>query len=76
AYFQVTKNRAKPLIVHTEAMRVRELGTTINFKCNKECTSAEATLIEGEIELKGNNEEGMVILSRGQKAELIRATKR
>lgn len=57
-------------------MRVRVLGTTFNFKCNKACTSAEATLIEGEIEVKGNNDEGMVILSPGQKAELNRATKR
>ena len=76
AYFEVTKNRAKPFIVQSEAMRVRVLGTTFNFKCNKACTSAEATLIEGEIEVKGNNDEGMVILSPGQKAELNRATKR
>ena len=53
AYFEVTKNRAKPFIVQSEAMRVRVLGTTFNFKCNKACTSAEATLIEGEIEVKG-----------------------
>ena len=76
AYFEVTKNRAKPFIVQSEAMRVRVLGTTFNFKCNKACTSAEATLIEGEIEVKGNNDEVMVILSPGQKAELNRATKR
>lgn len=76
AYFEVKPNRAKPFIVESEAMRVRVLGTTFNFKCDKACKSAEATLIEGEIEVRGNNDEGMVILSPGQKAELNRASKR
>lgn len=76
AYFEVTKNHSKPFIVQSEAMRVRVLGTTFNFKCDKSHQSAEATLIEGEIEVKGNNEEGMIILSPGQKAELSRTSKR
>ena len=76
AYFEVTKNRHKPFTVQSDAMRVRVLGTTFNFKSDKSCRVAEATLIEGEIEVKGNNDEGMVILSPGQKAELNRTTKR
>lgn len=76
AYFEVTKNRVKPFIVESEAMRIRVLGTTFNFKCGKTSKSAEATLIEGEIEVKGNNEEGMIVLSPGQKAELNLASKR
>lgn len=76
AYFEVTKNHAKPFIVQSEAMRVKVLGTTFNFKCNKSGKSAEATLIEGEIEIKGNHEEGMIVLSPGQKAELSRTNKR
>lgn len=51
-------------------MRVRVLGTIFNFKCNKSCRIAEATLIEGEIEVKGNREEGQIILTPGQRAEL------
>lgn len=57
-------------------MRVKVLGTTFNFKCDKSHKLAEATLIEGEIEVKGNNEEGMIILSPGQKAELNKTTRR
>ena len=53
AYFEVTKNRHKPFIVQSDAMRVRVLGTTFNFKSDKHCRIAEATLIEGEIEVKG-----------------------
>lgn len=70
AYFEVTPNRHKPFIVQSDAMRVRVLGTTFNFKCDKRCRVAEATLIEGEIEVKGNKEEGQIILAPGQRAEL------
>lgn len=67
AYFEVTKNRQCPFIVKSEAMRIKVLGTTFNFKCDKSHKLAEATLIEGEIEVKGNNEEGMIILSPDKK---------
>lgn len=72
AYFEVTKNRHRPFTIESEAMRIRVLGTTFNFKCDKKSRVAEATLIEGEIEVKGNNDEGQIILSPGQRAELNR----
>ena len=70
AYFEVTKNRHKPFTVQSDAIRVRVLGTTFNLKSDKRCRIAEATLIEGEIEVKGNKEEGQIILTPGQRAEL------
>ncbi|MCR2006165.1 FecR family protein [Bacteroides acidifaciens] len=70
AYFEVTKNWHKPFTVQSDAMRVRVLGTTFNFKCDKNYRIAEVTLIEGEIEVKGNKEEGQIILAPGQRAEL------
>lgn len=70
AYFEVTKNRHKPFTVESEAMRVRVLGTIFNFKSDKRHRTAEATLIEGEIEVKGKKEEGQIILAPGQRAEL------
>ena len=76
AYFEVTKNRHKPFTVESDAMRVRVLGTTFNFKCDKRCRIAEATLIEGEIEVKGNKEEGQIILTPGQRAELNKSNGR
>lgn len=76
AYFEVTKNKEKPFIVQSEVIQVKVLGTTFNFKCDKACRIAEATLLEGEIEVKGNNSEGMIILTPGQRAELNKNTKR
>lgn len=76
AYFKVTKNHQKPFIVESDAMRVKVLGTTFNFKSDPRCRVAEATLIEGEIEVKGKREEGQIILTPGQRAELNKSTGR
>ena len=76
AYFEVKRNTEKPFIVRSEAMQVRVLGTVFNFKSDKTNRSAVATLIKGEIEVKGTHEEGMIVLAPGQKAELNAVTRR
>ncbi len=70
AYFEVKRDIEKPFTVKSEVMQVRVLGTVFNLKSEKTNKSAVATLIKGEIEVKGNHNEGMVVLSPGQKAEL------
>lgn len=75
-YFEVAKDPLKPFIVRNDAMRVRVLGTMFNVKSDESCTVAETTLIEGEIEVKGHNNEGMIILAPGQRAELNKSTGR
>jgi ferric-dicitrate binding protein FerR (iron transport regulator) len=76
AYFEVVKNPQRPFVVQSDAMQVRVLGTTFNFKNDKACKIAEATLIEGEIEIKGKNGEGLIILTPGQRAELDKSAGR
>ena len=76
AYFKVTRNPQQPFIVESDAMRVRVLGTVFNFKCDKNSQIAEATLIEGEIEVKGKQNEGQIILAPGQRAELNKGSGR
>ncbi len=73
AYFEVTKDSLRPFTVKSDAMQVRVLGTKFNFKCDKGGRTAEASLIDGEIEVKGNNDEGHITLSPGQRAELNRS---
>lgn len=75
-YFEVTRNPAKPFMVQSEAMQVRVLGTVFNLKSDRARMSAVATLLRGEIEVKGNHEEGMIVLSPGQKAELNGVSRR
>lgn len=75
AYFEVTKNKHKPFTVESAAMSVQVLGTKFNFKSASDCRIAEASLIEGEVKVKGNNDEGAITLSPGQKVELNTVTR-
>lgn len=75
-YFEVKRNPDRPFVVQSEAMQVRVLGTVFNLKSDRTNMSAVATLMRGEIEVKGNHDEGMIVLSPGQKAELNGITRR
>lgn len=74
-YFDVKRNPAKPFIVQSEAMQVKVLGTVFNLKADKGA-KAVATLLKGEVEVKGNRGEGMIVLSPGQQAELNGMTRK
>lgn len=69
-YFEVAKNPAKPFVVHSNAMKVKVLGTVFNLKTDEQRKSAVATLLQGEIEVKGNHDEGGIVLAPKQQAEL------
>jgi hypothetical protein len=75
-FFDVKRNTAKPFIVQSHAMQVRVLGTTFNLKSGENGQRAVATLLKGEVEVKGNHGEGMIVLSPGQQAELDGMTRR
>lgn len=67
-YFEVTKNPHKPFIVESDVMSVRVLGTIFNFKVDKAQKIASVSLLQGEVRVAGNHNEGMMVLSPGQKA--------
>lgn len=75
AYFEVTKDKHKPFTVQGQDMSVQVLGTKFNFRNAPSCRIAEASLIEGEVKVKGNRDEGSITLSPGQKVELNTMTK-
>lgn len=66
----VKHDKVNPFVVESEALQVKVLGTSFNFKNSRHSDSAEVSLLEGEVEVKGNAGEGMIILSPGQRAEL------
>lgn len=74
AYFQVAKKTESPFVVQTDAMEITVLGTTFNLNSYSTAEVASVTLIEGEIKVKGNADEGMITLSPGQRAELNKHT--
>lgn len=69
-YFEVTKNPANPFVVENEVMQVRVLGTIFNLKADSQQRTATATLLKGEVEVKGQHGEGHICLSPGQMAQL------
>ena len=56
-------------------MSVQVLGTKFNFRSQDEGKNAEASLIEGEVKVEGNHNEGAITLSPGQKVELNLVTR-
>jgi transmembrane sensor len=70
AYFEVVKNPHKPFTVNSEAMDVRVLGTVFNFRTSGRNDLAEVSLLEGSVQVKGNNDEGVINIKPGQKVIL------
>lgn len=52
AYFIVAKDKNKPFVVKSDNMKISVLGTEFNFKTADENSFAEATLINGKVEVK------------------------
>lgn len=76
AYFEVVKNPAAPFTVTSKSFDVQVLGTAFNMCSYSHEVKSEATLIEGEIRVTGNNSEGQIILCPGQRCEIDRQTGR
>ena len=74
-YFEVAHNPKCPFTVKLPMLNIRVLGTKFNFKTPSNGRIVETSLIEGEIKVSGNNNEGAITLSPGQKVELNTVTK-
>jgi transmembrane sensor len=55
AFFDVSKNAAKPFYIHTTKMGIKVLGTSFNVKAYTEDQTTEATLITGAVEVTLND---------------------
>lgn len=74
AFFDVSSNKEKPFIVHTQDFDIRVLGTSFNVKAYPEETTSEAVLIHGLIEMKSKRgNENLVLLKPNQKVTIYKA---
>jgi ferric-dicitrate binding protein FerR (iron transport regulator) len=75
AYFEVEKDKERPMIVSTEKNFIIEvLGTRFNVKAYEDDSFSEATLYSGEIKIKtesGNNKNSREILMKPLETVLI-----
>ncbi len=69
AYFEVAPNKAKPFLVSTPQYQVEVLGTHFNIKAYLDEQMSQTTLLEGAVKVK--KEEGELLLTPGQQAEIV-----
>jgi transmembrane sensor len=67
-FFEVTKNAAKPFLVHTNRLIVKVLGTVFNVKAYNDDKTIETTLLKGKVQVElNNNPEKTIILLPNEK---------
>ncbi len=72
AYFEVSRDGAKPFIVEVAGERIEVLGTSFNVKAYTDDRNIETTLLTGKVRVSAGH--GEVTLEPGQQARLDRET--
>ena len=73
AFFEVSKDKARPFIVSAKNLRVKVLGTKFNVKAYKEEREIEVTLQEGEVGV-GLDTENLIRIKPGQQVSYSEST--
>ncbi len=68
AYFEVTKDKARPFTVEGKWLSVTVLGTKFNFNSSNHNENT-VSLLEGSVEVTANKSDDGIVLSPGQKVE-------
>jgi hypothetical protein len=61
AYFEVTKNKHLPFIVHTNGVNVKVLGTHFNVSAYGDEKDIKTTLLEGSVSLSNNKSSALLV---------------
>ncbi len=73
AFFEVTPDKERPFVVHTQSIDVRVLGTSFNVKAD-ESNTADVVVVDGLVSVKYQDEE--VKLNPGERAIAVLTSKR
>ncbi|MGJ1266551.1 FecR family protein [Sphingobacterium spiritivorum] len=77
AFFDVSKNKDKPFVLHTQDFDIRVLGTAFNVKAYPDEKTSEAVLIHGLIEMRSKRgNENSLILKPNQKVIISKSDKK
>ncbi|WEK18642.1 MAG: FecR family protein [Candidatus Pedobacter colombiensis] len=72
AYFEVSKNKAKPFIVKSDEQQVEVLGTHFNINAYHDEESTKTTLLEGSVKVAGKGMFGdEVVLKPNEQSILV-----
>lgn len=77
AYFDVTQDKTRPLIVNVDNLDVEVLGTEFNVSSYNEDVNIEVVLVEGSVKLSAKDElqRNSIELSPGQRGSYARISK-
>ncbi|MCZ4245122.1 FecR family protein [Pedobacter punctiformis] len=70
AYFEVSKDKAHPFVVHNQGQEVEVLGTHFNINNYSNDGTLRTTLIEGSVKIKNIASEKTALLKPGQQSEV------
>lgn len=70
AYFEVSKDKARPFIVHTTNQKVEVLGTHFNITAYDDDPSVKTTLLEGSVKVYPSESQNAKLLKPGQRSVL------
>lgn len=68
AYFEVTRDTARPFLVHVDGMSVKVLGTEFNVNTHRE-QKVQTVLVKGKVEIEADGGQ-VAILKPGEMGEL------
>lgn len=74
AYFEVAKDKEHPFIVHTPLMDIKAIGTAFNVRSYTNEKSAEATLLEGSVEVAFKRKAGEKIILKPMEKVIVKNT--
>ena len=75
AFFEVTKNAAKPFVVNTKELKVEVLGTSFNVNAYEDSKNVVTTLVEGKVKLAHSlNGEDAQVLNPNEQAVVDKLT--
>ncbi|MCG8580797.1 MAG: FecR domain-containing protein [Bacteroidales bacterium] len=68
AFFDVTRNEAKPFVIETEQLTIKVLGTSFNVKAYKNTAESEVIVSSGQVRVDAKEVDYNVVLSAGDAA--------
>lgn len=72
AYFDVVSDKERPFIVHTREMSIKVKGTIFNVRAYADEVNAQATLVEGLIEVQLTNKNDARILLKPNEKVIVK----
>ncbi|WP_163717671.1 FecR family protein [Mangrovibacterium lignilyticum] len=66
-YFEVTKSKTSPFVVHAKDINVKVFGTHFNVKEGRSDASSEVVLVEGKVQVLTSENKSLTYLAPGEK---------